>query len=152
MLSMKAKYALKALCDLAGLPQGEVSTSGEIAARHRLPKKFLDAILGDLRAAGIVATRKGRSGGYHLARPADLVSVGEVLRILDGPLAPIACASRTAYAPCTDCPEPVTCTVRLTMLEVRDAIARVLDAKTLRDLLLGGLPGLSDAGPVQAAP
>lgn len=151
MLSMKAKYALKALSDLARLPQGEILASNDIAMRHGISKKFLDAILGDLRTAGIVATRKGRSGGYHLVRPADLVSVGEVLRVLDGPLAPIACASRTAYAPCHDCADPVSCGVRLTMMEVRDAIARVLDTKTLRDLSLTGLPVLAATGPEAAA-
>lgn len=144
MLSMKGKYALKALCDLARLGPGEIAASSDIAARNGISKKFLDTILGDLRAAGLVATRKGRSGGYALARPADLVSLGEVLRLIEGPLAPIACASRTAYAPCTDCPDQQACAVRVTMLEVRDAIARVLDGKTLRDMAaIGALQALT---------
>ncbi|MBC2836837.1 RrF2 family transcriptional regulator [Paragemmobacter straminiformis] len=146
MLSMKGKYALKALCELARLAPGQIAASSDISARNGISKKFLDTILGDLRAAGIVATRKGRSGGYFLARPADLVSVGEVLRLIDGPLAPIACASRTAYAPCTDCGDPAACAVRATMLEVRDAIARVLDGKTLRDIALIGPAALMAAG------
>ncbi len=133
MLSMKSKYALKALGDLAALAPGQVAASADLAARHAISKKFLDAILAELRDAGIVATRKGRSGGYQLARPADLIAVGQILRALDGPLAPIACASRTGYLPCSDCPDERACAVRLTMLEVRDAIAGVLDRKTLAE-------------------
>lgn len=138
MLSMKSKYALKALGDLARLPAGAVAASTDIAARHGISKKFLDVILAELRVGGLVVTRKGRSGGYQLARPADLIAVGEVLRRLDGPLAPIACASRTAYLPCSDCPDERACAVRLTMLEVRDAIAAVLDRKTLAEFALIG--------------
>lgn len=81
--------------------------------------------------AGLVTTRKGRTGGHQLARPADLIAVGEVLRHLDGPLAPLACASRSGYVPCVDCPDEAVCNVRLTMLEVREAVAGVLDRKTL---------------------
>lgn len=101
----------------------------DIAAPRGVSKKFLDAILGDLRMAGLLVTRKGRSGGCQLARPADVIAVGDMLRTLDGPLAPIACASRTGYVPCTDCKDKRTCAVRLTMLEVRDAIAGVLDRR-----------------------
>ena len=138
---MKSKYALKALGDLARLPAGEVAASVDIAGRHGISKKFLDAILGELRVAGLVISRKGRTGGYQLARPADLIAVGEVLRHLDGPLAPIACASRTAYVPCVDCPDERACAVRLTMLEVREAIAGVLDRKTLAEFAVAGQPG-----------
>lgn len=141
MLSMKSKYALKALADLAGLGAGEVAAAMDIAGRHGISKKFLDAILAELRVAGFVVTRKGRSGGYQLARPADLITVGDVLRRLDGPLAPIGCASRTAYVPCTDCREERSCAVRLTMLEVREAISGVLDGKTL-----AAFAALSEAG------
>jgi len=116
-----------------------VLQSAEIAQRHGISKKFLDAILADLRLAGIVVTRKGRSGGYRLARPADVISVGEVLRVLDGPLALIACASRSAYVPCTDCRDERACAVRLAMLEVRDAVASVLDRKTLIEMATAGL-------------
>lgn len=140
MLSMKSKYALKALGDLARLSPGQVAAAADIAQRHSISKKFLDAILAELRVAGLVTTRKGRSGGYTLARPADLISVGEVLRHLDGPLAPIACASRSGYVPCTDCPDERACAVRLTMLEVREAIAGVLDRRTLSDFAALGLP------------
>lgn len=132
MLTMRAKYGLKALADLARLDRGLVLQSREIAERRGISKKFLDAIFSDLRAGGLVLAKKGPGGGYMLARPAENISVGEILRLLDGPLAPIGCASRTAYLPCTDCPDESTCAVRATMLEVRDAISSVLDAKSLR--------------------
>lgn len=139
MLTMKGKYGLKALSDMALADPGAVLQSAEIAQRHGISKKFLDAILADLRLAGIVVTRKGRSGGYRLARPADVISVGEVLRVLGGPLAPIACASRSAYVPCTDCQDERACAVRLAMLEVRDTVASVLDRKTLIEMATAGL-------------
>ena len=139
MLTMKGKYGLKALSDMALADPGAVLQSAEIAQRHGISKKFLDAILADLRLAGIVVTRKGRSGGYRLARPADVISVGEVLRVLDGPLALIACASRSAYVPCTDCRDESACAVMLAMLEVRDAVASVLDRKTLIEMATAGL-------------
>lgn len=131
MLSMKGKYGLKALYHLAGLPPGVMAQSVEIAEKHAISKKFLDAILADLRHSGFVQTRKGRGGGYCLTRSPDAIMVGHVLRVLDGPLAPIHCASRTAYQRCHDCPDENACAVRLTMLEVREAIAAVLDNKSL---------------------
>jgi Rrf2 family protein len=134
MLSMKGKYGLKALFHLAALPDGEVVQSSEIAAAHGMSKKFLDAILADLRNGGFVYAKKGRAGGYCLTRPAEEIMVGQALRVLDGPLAPIACASRTAYHRCQDCADETVCPVRLTMLEVREAIASVLDNKSLADM------------------
>lgn len=131
MLSMKGKYGLKALYHLAGLPAGAVAQSVEIAETHQISKKFLDAILSDLRQGGFVTARKGRGGGYSLNGSAEDIMLGDVLRVLDGPLAPISCASRTAYARCLDCPDEKACAVRLTMLEVREAIATVLDNKSL---------------------
>lgn len=139
MLTMKGKYGLKALIHLAGRPEEELAQSVEIARAEGMSKKFLDTILGDLRNAGFVATRKGRNGGYMLARRPDQLMVGHVLRVLEGPLAPIPCASRTAYARCQDCRDEETCAVRLTMLEVREAIVAVLDRKSLEDLrAMGG--------------
>ena len=105
----------------------------DIAEANNIPKKFLDAILGDLRNAGVVRTKKGPGGGYMLARPPSEIKVGHVIRTLDGPLAPIACASRTAYQPCQDCDDVKTCTVRLTMAKVRDAMADILDRMTFAD-------------------
>ena len=133
MLTRKGKYGLKALVHLAGLPAGQLAFVGDIATTTNIPKKFLDAILGELRNAGFVQSRKGKIGGYRLARPASEIKVGHVVRVLDGPLAPIPCASRTRYERCEDCDE-ATCQVRHMMLEVRHAIAEVLDNRSLAEM------------------
>lgn len=133
MLTRKGKYGLKALVDLSCLPAGQLAFVNDIASRNNIPKKFLDAILVELRNAGFVQSRKGKEGGYRLARPADDIRVGHVVRVLDGPLAPFACASRTRYERCEDCDE-ATCQVRHMMLEVRDAIADVLDNRSLAEM------------------
>jgi Rrf2 family protein len=134
MLTAKGKYSLKALAHLATLQPGETAQASEIAAAHNIPKKFLDAILGELRNAGIVHSRKGPGGGYMLARTPREIKLGGVIRVIDGPLAPIACASRTAFQPCRDCRDVKACAVRQMMSTVRDAISDVLDRVTLADL------------------
>ena len=128
MLTKKGKYGLKALVHLSSLPVGQLAFVNDIAVANNIPKKFLDAILGELRNAGFVQSRKGKEGGYRLARPASEIKIGHVVRVLDGPLAPIPCASRTQYQRCEDCDE-ATCQVRHMMLEVRQAIAEVLDTE-----------------------
>lgn len=135
MLTAKGKYGLKALVHLAALEPGETTQASDIAQTNNIPKKFLDAILGDLRNAGLIHSKKGPGGGYALARKAAAIKVGNVIRTLDGPLAPIGCASRTAYQPCRDCKDVKTCTVRLTMTKVRDAMSEVLDTLTIADML-----------------
>jgi Rrf2 family protein len=134
MLTNKGKYGLKAMVHLAGLPPGARIGVAEIAEAHRIPKKFLDAILGDLRNAGFVHSKKGPGGGYALARPAEEIRIGHVVRALDGPLAPLPCASRTAYRPCEDCVDEAACSVRLAMLAVRNSIAGILDNLTLEQM------------------
>lgn len=133
MLTKKGKYGLKALVHLAGLPTGQLAFVNDIAIKNNIPKKFLDAILGELRNAGFVQSRKGKDGGYRLARLPSEIKVGHVIRVLDGPLAPIPCASRTQYQSCEDCDE-ATCQVRHMMLEVRQAIAEVLDNRSLAEM------------------
>ncbi len=130
MLTKKGKYGLKALVHLSQLPAGQLAFVSDIATANKIPKKFLDAILGELRNAGFVQSRKGKDGGYRLAKPATEIKIGHVVRVLDGPLAPIPCASRTQYQPCDDCDE-ATCQIRHMMLEVRQAIAGVLDNRSL---------------------
>ncbi|PLP57933.1 Rrf2 family transcriptional regulator [Mesorhizobium loti] len=130
MLTKKGKYGLKALVHLSRMPVGQLAFVNDIAVANNIPKKFLDAILGELRNAGFVQSRKGKDGGYRLARPAAEIKIGHVVRVLDGPLAPIPCASRTQYQRCEDCNEE-TCEVRHMMLEVRQAIADVLDNRSL---------------------
>ena len=144
MLTMKGKYGLKAMMHLAAVSEGRLTLSDEIAKSNNISKKFLDAILGDLRNAGFVHARKGRNGGYALSRPPGEIRVGHILRVLDGPLAPISCASRTAYRRCDDCKDEQACSVRLVMLEVRNAISAVLDEKTLSEMR--DMPGDIDLG------
>ncbi|OLP58241.1 Rrf2 family transcriptional regulator [Xaviernesmea oryzae] len=135
MLTKKGKYGLKALVDLARLDPGETAFITEIAARNNIPKKFLDTILLELRNVGILKSKKGPGGGYALARPAAQIRIGHVIRTLDGPLAPIRCASRTAYEVCDDCADPETCEVRRSMTVVRDAVAEILDSMSLDDFV-----------------
>lgn len=130
MLTNKGKYGLKALGHLSSLQPGELAMVGDIATTNNIPKKFLDAILAELRNAGFVYSRKGKYGGYYLARPPHEIMIGHVVRVLDGPLAPIQCASKTRYQPCDDC-DIETCRVRHLMLDVRNAIAEVLDNTSL---------------------
>lgn len=135
MLTAKGKYSLKALAHLATLEPGETTPAMDIAEAHNIPKKFLNAVLGDLRNAGMVFSKKGPGGGYMLARGPSDIKIGQVIRTIDGPLAPIACASRTAYQPCRDCKSVKACIVRLTMAKVRDAISDVLDRLTIADMV-----------------
>ena len=134
MLTNKAKYGLKALIHLADLPVGTTAFVADIASANNIPKKFLDAILLELRNAGFVRSKKGPGGGYGLARPASEIMVGDAIRSLDGPLAPIACASRNFWRPCEDCTDEKACSVRLIMVDVRDAISNILDKTTLTAL------------------
>lgn len=133
MLTAKGKYGLKALVHLARFPAGQLALVADIADANNIPKKFLDAILGDLRNAGIVQSRKGKGGGYRLALAPEEIKVGSIVRVLDGPLAPIPCASYTRYQACDDC-DVETCEVRHMMLNVRNAIAEVLDRTTLAQM------------------
>lgn len=135
MLTKKGKYGLKALVDLARLGPGETAFVTEIAVRNNIPKKFLDTILLELRNTGILRSKKGPNGGYSLSKPATDIRIGQVIRALDGPLAPIRCASRTAFEACDDCVDPETCQVRLSMTEVRDAIASILDNMSLEEFV-----------------
>jgi Rrf2 family protein len=135
VLTKRAKYALKAALHLARREaEGPVLIS-EIAAAERIPKKFLESILLTLKNRGILVSRKGRGGGYALARAPDLVTFGEIVRIMDGPLAPVPCVSVTAYRRCEECPSEKNCGIRGVMQRARDAISAVLDATSLADAL-----------------
>lgn len=133
MLSMKAKYALRALMVMTR-NEKKMLSSKTIAAAADIPQKFLDNILQELRHQGIVDSKRGIFGGYFLAVPASGIMVGNIIRMMDGPLAPIRCASVTAYQKCDDCADENACEIRKTMVEVRNAIANVLDKKSIRDL------------------
>ncbi len=134
MLTAKGKYGLKAIAHLARLAPGETAPVAVIAVENNIPRKFLDSILLDLRKAGLLRSRKGPGGGYGLAMAAEAIKLGDVVRALDGPLAPIACASRTAFQPCQDCPDVAACDVRRLMSRVRDAIAAILDGMSAAEL------------------
>ncbi|MFZ0659278.1 MAG: Rrf2 family transcriptional regulator [Candidatus Binataceae bacterium] len=135
MLSKKSKYALKALTILAKeYGQGPVLIS-DIAQREDISRKFLEIILLELKNAGILQSRKGKGGGYSLGRHPRQISLGHVIRVLDGPLAPLPCVSRTAYVRCRECRDERTCGIRMVMKQVRDATAQILDSTTLEDML-----------------
>ncbi|MEI8242884.1 MAG: Rrf2 family transcriptional regulator [bacterium] len=134
MLTRKTKYALRALACLARGPQEQWLSVAVIAAREQLPRKFLERILLDLNRSGFVTSRKGREGGYALAAPASAMNVADVVRRMDGPLAPVPCVSITAYRHCTDCGSEAACCIRPVMKRVRDAIADILEHTTIADL------------------
>ncbi len=135
-LSRKGEYALRALIDLgiASEVGRELLQVSEIAAKSRLPAKFLEQAMQQLKQAGFVASTRGKFGGYRLARPAGEIRVGDVVRLIDGPLAPINCVSQCAYEPCS-CPDETHCGLRMIMLDVRNAIAGILDRYTLGDVV-----------------
>ena len=134
MLTKKGKYGLKAMVHLAGIAPDELAQVADIAKTNSISKKFLDHILTELRHAGLVYSKKGKGGGYALTRPAHEIRVGAIVRALDGPLAPLPCASVTAFRPCDDCSDLKSCSVRLIMVEARNAIANVLDRCTLAEM------------------
>ena len=137
MLSRKCKYGLKAALRLAAAPPGAPMNVTALAAAERIPKKFLDQILLELKRRGLLQSRKGKGGGYMLGRPASAITFGEIVRTLEGPLAPIGCVSVTAYTRCTECESEDRCGVRAVMKRVRDATADILDHTTLADVVAG---------------
>jgi Rrf2 family protein len=137
LLSQKAKYALRALLMLARQAPGEMVLVGDIADEQSVPKKFLELILLELRKHGLLFSQRGRGGGYTLARPPESITFGQVIRIVDGPIAPLPCASITGYRRCADCQDERTCEIRRVMRRVRDATAEILDSTTLADAAQG---------------
>jgi Rrf2 family protein len=135
MLSKKSKYAIKALIALAEHGREEPVRIADLARAQQIPPKFLELILLELRNQGFLRSRKGKGGGYLLARDPGSIYLGQIVRMFDGPLAPVPCASQTAYVPCSDCRNEAVCGVHLAMKEVRDATARILDGTSLAQLL-----------------
>jgi Rrf2 family protein len=133
-LSRKARYALRALYVLAADEARNPVLIADLAERENIPRKFLETILLELKNAGILKSKKGKGGGYALARAADQITMGQVIRVIDGPLAPIPCASERAYVRCEECADETTCGTRQVMKKVRDAIAAILDSTTLSDV------------------
>jgi Rrf2 family protein len=135
-LSKRGEYALRALIDLGiaselGWPMLQIS---ELASKEKLPVKFLEQIFTQLKGAGFVKSRRGKFGGYSLARPMNQIKFGSVIRLIEGPLAPIRCVSQTSYARCS-CPDEIHCGLRILMFDVRNAISTILDRYTLADIV-----------------
>ena len=136
MISKKTKYGLQALIHLAkNYGEGTVLIA-DLAEEERIPKKFLEAILLELRNKGILQSKKGKGGGYALGRPPKEIMIGQVIRILDGPLAPVSCVSHTAYRKCEECKDESTCGIKMVMKDVRDAMAEILDKTSLLDIVI----------------
>jgi Rrf2 family protein len=134
MLTMKTKYALRALAVLANAADGGPVLIGDIAAQEAIPLKFLQLILRELRQHGLLRSRKGRGGGYSLAKPAADISIAALLRIVDGPIAPVPCLSKTRYARCEGCKTEDSCGIRLMLMSVHEGTVRMLERMTLADL------------------
>ena len=133
-LSRKTRYALRALYALAGDTARGPVLIADLADREHIPRKFLETILLELKNAGILRSKKGKGGGYALARPPEQVTMGQVIRIIDGPLAPLPCASERNFVKCEECTDEATCGTRQVMQKVRNAIAAILDSTTLADV------------------
>ena len=133
MLTQRSRYALRAMLTLARAPAAVPLPMSRIATDAKVPRKFLEFILADLRAAGLVLSYRGRVGGFRLSGPPHLGSFGELIRVIEGPLALVPCVSRTAYRRCEDCVDETECAIRRAMLVVRDDTARILDGTSLAD-------------------
>ncbi len=140
-LSKRGEYGLRAMIQLAH-PAEEgnlrVMQINEIASLEKIPVKFLEQILLTLKNSGLLQSKRGTTGGYYLAKPANEIMLGQIVRILDGPLAPIRCVSQMAYEPC-GCPDMQSCGLRMVMSDVRNAIADILDFTSLQDVVLRSL-------------
>jgi Rrf2 family protein len=135
LLSKKAKYALKGMLILSQhYGEGPILIS-DIAQGEHMPRKFLELILLELKNHGLLQSKKGKGGGYFLAKPPNVINIGQIVRIVDGPIAPLPCVSRTAYMRCDECADERTCPIRLVMKDVRDATAKILDSATLADMI-----------------
>lgn len=134
MLSQRGRYALKALLNI-GRGKGATRQVASIAEEEQIPRKFLEAIMADLRRAGLVRSTRGNMGGYQLARPADLITFAEVMRVTDGPIAMLPCVSRNFYQRCEDCVDEHDCQLRALFSEVREAMSGILDNRTLAEAL-----------------
>jgi Rrf2 family protein len=134
-ISKRTQYGLKAIICLARRYGEGPILIATVAGDERIPVKFLEGILLDLKSRNLLESKKGKGGGYQLSRPPSTITVGSVIRMLEGPLAPLPCASETAFRACDECVDVENCTTRIIMRQVRDAIAEVLDKTTLADLV-----------------
>jgi Rrf2 family protein len=135
MISRKSKYAIRAALFLARHHGKSPVSVEKIASAEKISRKFLETIMLDLKVSGLLHSQRGKQGGYVLSEPPDRITLGRIIRTIDGPLAPVRCVSVTAYKACEDCLDEVTCPIREVMKDVREAISRVLDLKTLGEVL-----------------
>jgi Rrf2 family protein len=142
MLSQRAKYALRAMVALASHSADTPVSVTAIARDAKVPRAFLEQIFSELRRRNLVVSHRGKQGGFLLAREPELISFADIIRHIDGPLALAPCASRTAYRPCAECVDVETCPLRPTLLEARDASARVLEHTTLAQAIEAAKPAL----------
>ncbi|MBC7926489.1 MAG: Rrf2 family transcriptional regulator [Bryobacteraceae bacterium] len=133
-LSQKCKYALRALYSLTDQYGAGPVLIASLSEKEQIPRKFLEVILWELKQRGVVDSKKGKGGGYQLAAPPDSITIGNIIRYIDGPLAPLPCASETGYRRCEECIDESKCGTRLVMRQVRDAIVAILDHTTLADV------------------
>ena len=134
-LSKRTQYGMKAMVALGRRYREGPVMIGTLAREESIPVKFLEVILLDLKTRGLLASKLGRKGGYQLSRPPSTITIGSIIRIMEGPLAPLACASETAYHPCEDCSDVESCATRIIMRRVRDAMSDVLDRTSLAELI-----------------
>lgn len=135
MLSKKTKYGLKALIYIAKHSGPEPVLISEISDSERIPKKFLEAILLDLKKFGILGSKKGKGGGYYLMKDPKEISAATLIRVLDGPLAMLPCVSLNYYERCDDCPDEQTCSLNKFLAQVRDNTLSLLQQRSLYDLI-----------------
>ncbi|MFV0304771.1 MAG: RrF2 family transcriptional regulator [Moheibacter sp.] len=135
MLTKKTKYGLKAMVYLARNSQGQPILISEIATEENIPLKFLEGILLDLKNKELLASKKGKGGGYFLNKSAKDISIASIIRVLDGPIALLPCVSLNYYKKCDDCIDEFTCSLNRVMVQVRDKTLKVLERQSLDDLV-----------------
>jgi Rrf2 family protein len=134
-ISKRTQYGLKAMLALGRRYRQKPVLIATLAEEESIPLKFLEVILLDLKGHGLLDSKKGKGGGYFLSRPPSTITLGSVIRMIEGPVAPLPCASETAFRACPECKDIETCGTRIIMRQVRDAMVSVLDNTTLADLL-----------------
>lgn len=135
MISQRCRYALKAMLNLARESSGLPKQVSALAIEESIPRKFLEGIMSEMRQHGLVESARGKSGGYRLSRPAELITFGDIMRHIDGPLALLACVSQNFYRRCDDCKDEKTCELRRVMSRVRREASDILDRTTLADAI-----------------
>jgi Rrf2 family protein len=148
-ISKRTQYGMKAMISLGRrYKEGPILISA-LAREEAIPIKFLEAILLDLKTRGLLESRLGRKGGYQLSRPPSTITIGSIVRIMEGPLAPLPCASETQFQPCEECGDVENCGTRIIMRRVRDAISEVLDRTTLAELIKEVEEGIARGKPIE---